>query len=453
MSALEKAIIHSKNIGIDECEVVVVKKNITTVRITDSEIVEIKQNFDKNYGVRIIHQKKITSIQTTNKENILDSIENGLKTTLKLKPREFWKGLPEKKEFTQLEGTFDKKLKQISGSKATDIAQNMINSSENKKIDTITGSLNIVYENFELSNSNELNFNNESTYISGIINAESEHSTLPVSGIGHACGRTLSKFSPEQIGLDAKNMCIDSINPQKINSEKYSIIFDPYSVGELLAFVVAANFNFKTFKERKSCFSNNFKNKISTEELNLTDDPHIPEGIGTKSIDDEGIKTEKIKLIENGIFKNSFSNLYDSYKEGEKESSGNAIRMGSPMGRSAEPIPISAPHNLTITQGSSSQEDMIKDTKHGLLVGRLWYTYAVNPIKGDFSCTARSGIRIIKNGKIVGPGKSVRIVHNLPTLLKNISDIGNDQRRVMQWASLPSITPSIKVEDIAVNSI
>ena len=453
MSALEKAIIHSKNIGIDECEVVVVKKNITTVRITDSEIVEIKQNFDKNYGVRIIHQKKITSIQTTNKENILDLIENGLKTTLKLKPREFWKGLPEKKEFTQLEGTFDKKLKQISGSKATDIAQNMINSSENKKIDTITGSLNIVYENFELSNSNELNFNNESTYISGIINAESEHSTLPVSGIGHACGRTLSKFSPEQIGLDAKNMCIDAINPQKINSEKYSIIFKPYSVGELLAFVVAANFNFKTFKERKSCFSNNFKNKISTEEFNLIDDPHIPEGIGTKSIDDEGTKTEKIKLIENGIFENSFSNLYDSYKEGEKESSGNAIRMGSPMGRSAEPIPISAPHNLTITQGSSSQEDMIKDTKHGLLVGRLWYTYAVNPIKGDFSCTARSGIRIIENGKIVGPGKSVRIVHNLPTLLKNISDIGNDQRRVMQWASLPSITPSIKVEDIAVNSI
>ena len=51
----------------------------------------------------------------------------------------------------------------------------MINTSKNKKINTITGSLNIVYEDFELSNSNGLNFNNESTYISGIINAESEH--------------------------------------------------------------------------------------------------------------------------------------------------------------------------------------------------------------------------------------------------------------------------------------
>ena len=422
MSALEKAIIHSKNIGIDECEVVVVKKNITTVRITDSEIVEIKQNFDKNYGVRIIHQKKITSIQTTNKENILDSIENGLKTTLKLKPREFWKGLPEKKEFTQLEGTFDKKLKQISGSKATDIAQNMINLSENKKIDTITGSLNIIYEDFELNNSNGLNFNNESTYISGIINAESEHSTLPVSGIGHACGRTLSNFSPEQIGIDAKNMCINSINPQKINSDEYTIIFDPYSVGELLAFVIAGNFNFKTFKEKKSCFSNNFKNKIATEKFNLTDNPHIPEGIGTKSIDDEGTKTKKIKLIENGIFKNVFSNLYDSYKEGEEKSSGNAIRMGSPMGRSADPIPISAPHNLVITAGSSSQEDMIKDTKHGLLVGRLWYTYAVNPIKGDFSCTARSGIQIIENGEITYPISEITVAGNIKNMFKGLEE-------------------------------
>jgi len=453
LSALDKAVTHSKNKGIDEFEIIAIKKNITTVRITDSEIVEIKQNFDKNYGARLIHQKKITSLQTTNIENITDIIDEGLETTIKLKPRKFWKGLPQKKENIRIEGTFDKKLKHISGSNATDIAQNMINSSENKKIDTITGSLNIVYEDFELNNSNGLNFNNESTYISGIINAETEHSITPVSGIGHACGRTLSNFSPEQIGIDAKNMCINSINPQKINSDEYTIIFDPYSVGELLAFVIAGNFNFKTFKEKKSCFSNNFKNKIATEEFNLTDNPHIPEGIGTKSIDDEGTKTEKIKLIENGIFKNIFSNLYDSYKEGEEKSSGNAIRMGSPMGRSADPIPISAPHNLVITAGSSSQEDMIRETKHGLLVGRLWYTYAVNPIKGDFSCTARSGIQIIENGEVIGSGRSVRIVHNLTNLLNNISDIGKDQIRVMQWASLPSITPSIKVENISVSSI
>ncbi len=247
-------------------------------------------------------------------------------------------------------------------------------------------------------------------------------------------------------------MGIGSINPQKINPESYSIIFEPYSVGELLAFVVAANFNFKTFSEKKSCFSNNYEEEIAVKQLSLIDDPHVSNGIGTKSVDDEGNETKKQKIIEKGIFKNTYSNIFDSYKE-RRQSTGNASRVGSPMGRSAEPIPISAPHNLKIISGDQSQEEMIKETKHGLLIGRLWYTYAVNPIRGDFSCTARSGIRIIKNGEIKGPGKSIRIIHNLPTMMKNISAIGSNQKNVIQWASLPSITPSIKVENIPINSI
>ncbi len=247
-------------------------------------------------------------------------------------------------------------------------------------------------------------------------------------------------------------MCIESVNPKKIDSDTYDIIFEPYSVGELLAFVVSSNFNFKTVTEKKSCFSNNFDEEIAVSNFNLTDDPHIAEGVGTKVVDDEGVKTQKNNLIEKGVFKNTFSNLYDSYKE-NKKSSGNGSRIGSPMGRSSEPITIAMPHNLKIDSGKSSQEDMIKDTKHGILVGRLWYTYAVNPIKGDFSCTARSGVKIIENGEIKSPGKSVRIIHNLPAMLKNVSDIGNNQQNVIQWASLPSITPSIKAENIKAISI
>jgi len=452
LSALEKALNNAKKLKIDECDVTSVKKKIITVRITDSEIVEIKQNFDQSFGIRLIHDKKIASMQTTNEEEIEQTMLKALSASSNLKSREFWGGLPYKADHTQLEGTFDEKLEQISGAKCMDIAQNMINSANNDKVNTITGSLHIVSEKFELMNSNGLDFSDKSTYISGIINAESERGETPVSGIGHACGRTLSNFSPEQIGKDAKTMCVESINPQKIDSDVYSIIFEPYSVGELLAFVVAANFNFKTFSEKKSCFSNSYEKEIAVKELELVDDPHMPEGIGTKSVDDEGIKTKKQNLIEKGVFKNTFSNLFDSYKE-ESESTGNASRPGSPMGRSSEPIPISSPHNLKIISGDYSQEEMIKETKHGLLVGRLWYTYAVNPIRGDFSCTARSGIRIIENGEIIGPGKSVRIIHSLPNMLKNISAIGNNQRNVIQWASLPSITPSLKAENIAVNSI
>ena len=452
MSALEKALKHSKTIGVDETEIVLIKKKIITVRITDSEIVEIKQNFDQNYGIRLVQNKKIISVQTTNQEELEGSISDAVSSMHSLKSRDFWKGFPYKANSKKIEGTFDKNLEVISGKEVSELAQNMINSALNSKINTITGSLNIVCEKFELENSNGLNLKDKATYISGIINSESEFGVIPVSGIGHGCCRTLSSFSPEKIGEDSKSMCIKSINPKKIDTGEYNIIFEPYSVGELLAFVVASNFNLKTFTEKKSCFSNNFNDEIAVNELSLIDDPLIPEGIGTKHIDDEGIITSKRNFIEKGIFKNTFSNLFDSYKEG-KDSTGNALRVGSPMGRSSDPITVSAPHNLTISNGDFSQNELIRDTRRGLLVGRLWYTYAVNPIKGDFSCTARSGIRIIENGEIKNAGKPVRIVHSLPRMLKNISGIGNNQTRVIQWASLPSITPSIRVDKMVVYSI
>ena len=453
MSALEKALDHSKKIGINECEIVCIKKNITTVRITDSEIFEIKQNHDENYGIRIIHDKKICSIQTSDNEDLLRSIDSSQNTVNHLKPREFWKSLPhETKSKLKLDGTYDKKLEQISGSEAADIAQIMINNALDSKVNAISGSLNIVSENFEIANSNGLCEQENGTYIAGIINADSNFGSSEVSGIGQACCRTLDKFTPEQIGQDAKTMCVESINPQKCESGEYSIIFEPYSVGELLAFVVASNFDLKTFSEKKSCFSNSFNEKIAVDNFSLIDNPHIPQGIGSKSFDDEGVKTKVNKLVDNGVFCKTYSNLFDSFKE-NTESSGNASRPGSPMGRSSEAIPISAPHNMQIESGDMSQDEIIKDTKHGLLVGRLWYTYAVNPIKGDFSCTARSGVRIIENGEIKSPGKSVRIIHNLPNLIQNISAIGNNKRNVLQWASLPSIVPSIRAEKIHVNPI
>ena len=147
-----------------------------------------------------------------------------------------------------------------------------------------------------------------------------------------------------------------------------------------------------------------------------------------------------------------FQTCLRPYREG-KGSSGNASRAGFLMGRGTEPIPTTQPHNLKVGPGDASQEEIIRDTKRGVLVGRLWYTYAINPTKGDFSCTARSGIRVIENGEVRHPGKPARIVHSLPSMLMEISAVGNDHKNTIQWASLPSIAPSIRAENVFINPI
>jgi PmbA protein len=391
LSACEAALTRAKNLHIDECEAIFVQKKIFTVRITDSEIAEIKQNQDRNLGMRVINQKKISSAQTNNPDKYSRIIEQALQSSKFLKPKKYWKSLPSGfKGSAEIKNLFDKKLEEISTSTASDIAQSMINAAGHPKISSISGSLNIVAENVEISNSN-----------------------------GLSCSE----------------------------AGKYSIIFEPYSVGELLAFVFASNFSLKVYSDKRSCFSDKLGSKIAVENFSLIDDAHASEGVGSKLFDDEGVPTKQRPLIENGIFKNLYSDSFHAFKENQ-ETSGNASRLGSPMGRSAQPIPIPAPHNLKVKGMEMKKDEIIKDTKRGLLVGRLWYTYAVNPIRGDFSCTARSGVRIIENGEIKHPGSSVRIVHNLPVMLNNISAIGNDTKNVLQWASLPSIAPTIRAEQI-----
>ncbi|MHB8602786.1 MAG: TldD/PmbA family protein [Nitrosotalea sp.] len=444
MSYCDDILIKSKALHLDECEVVSIQKKIITVRITDSEIAEVKQNQEESIAVRVINQKKIISGSVSSSEKNL--LEKVLETSPYVVPKGFWKTLPFPSRYATVDKTYDLRLKNMSGTSAVDIANEMINSALHKDIIRISGSLNIVSEKFHVMNTNGVDCSDNSTFISGTINTDSQTGDTPVSGIGAICARTLEGFSAQRVGSDSQEMCTSSIGPKKIESDSYEIIFEPYAFGELLAFVFSSNFSLKTYSEKRSCFSDKMGDKISSGSFTLIDDPHSPDGIGSKPFDDEGNPTLPQDLIKSGVFTGLFSDSFEAFKNGTS-SSANAARPGSPMGRQAQPIPITLPHNLKVADGDFTKDDIIKDTKKGLLIGRLWYTYPVNPERGDFSCTARSGVKIIENGKII-PGKSVRIVHNLKALLKNISAVGNDSKNILQWSSLPSITPTVRVDNI-----
>jgi PmbA protein len=440
----------SKELHLDECEAISIQKDTITVRITDSEIAETKHNREKSFAVRIIDKKKIMFARTTENEN--DLVERALQARAFVRPMNLWDTLPYPSACTTTERTYDPHLADISDTSAIDIAEEMINASRHKHVTRISGSLNIVSETFHIVNTSGIDYSDRSTFIAGTINTESETGNNAVSGIGADCSRTRDRFSAHSVGSDASEMCVSSINPQKVEQDTYQIIFDPYAFGDLLSFVFSANFNLKTYSEKRSCFSGKFGEKISDDNLTIIDDPHAPDGIGSKPFDDEGVPTKPQHLINSGIFSGLFSDSFEAFKN-QKRSSANAARPGSPMGRSTQPLTVPQPHNLRVIDGKHSREEIIKNTKKGLLVGRLWYTYPINPEQGDFSCTARSGVKIIKDGKISSPGKSVRIVHNLKTILANIVSIGDDSRNILQWHSLPSITPTISVSGIPVTPL
>lgn len=92
MSVCESVINHAKNLNISESEAVLVNRKIITVRITDSDIAEVKENLEEVLGVRLIHEKKILTSQT----NVFDDnpVEKAFRLIQYSKPKPFWKSLP-----------------------------------------------------------------------------------------------------------------------------------------------------------------------------------------------------------------------------------------------------------------------------------------------------------------------------------------------------------------------
>lgn len=452
MSICDDVIAHSKSHGADECEAVFCSKKTITIRITDSEIAEIKENNDRSIGVRLVHSKKISAAHSTSLD-AAKTVDAALRSSRFLAERPFWESFPpESGTYHTVKSTNDARLWDLDSASAADIAQEMINSALHRKVADISGSLNIVCEEFEVKNTSGLEKREEATYIAGMINADSEAGTAQVSGIGQANSRMLAGFDAGSVGREASQMCADSLNPLGSGSDTVSVIFDPMAVGEILTFVAAPNFSLKTYSDGRSCFSGKMNSKIAADELSLMDLPHAENGLGSKSFDDEGVPTRDKQYIKNGVFSQVYSDSYNAFKEGVRTSA-NACRPGSPLGRSSEPIPIASPHSLTISAGSLSRDEMIKDTQRGIIVNRLWYTYAVNPIRGDFSCTARSGIWVVENGRIRHPARQVRIIHNLPKLLHGISAVANNPRTVLSWAANPVTAPTIRCDGISISQI
>ncbi len=78
--------------------------------------------------------------------------------------------------------------------------------------------------------------------------------------------------------------------------------------------------------------------------------------------------------------------------------------------------------------GDASLEDLIKDTKNGILVTRTWYIRTVDPQTLLYTGLTRDGNFLIKNGKIAHPVKNMRFNESPVKMLNTIDALGRPVR-------------------------
>ncbi|MGQ9788238.1 MAG: TldD/PmbA family protein [Candidatus Hadarchaeaceae archaeon] len=258
---------------------------------------------------------------------------------------------------------------------------------------------------------------------------------------------SLRDFKPDLVGRMAAEMAVKSLRARSIAPGRYDLILEPNAAAELLYHVLSYAINGKDVYDQISYFSERLGQIVAPESFNIDDWGNMPSGLCSKTIDDEGSPTQRTPLIRKGRL---IGFIYDWYYGGlaGRESTGNGFRLGD-FGRSYQLSPTPHTTNLAVQPGNIEPEALIEDTRNGLLLSRIWYTYPIAPQVGDFSSTSRCGF-LASKGEIKGAIKQIRLHENLPRLLRSLDGVGKNPQQIMPWgASAAVCTPILRFRDVS----
>ena len=218
-------------------------------------------------------------------------------------------------------------------------------------------------------------------------------------------------------------------NIAPIKSAAMPVIFSPEGMSVLLL-ALKLGLNGKNVFLGSSPLAGKLGAKIAHEAFSITDNPLLDYASGSGKYDGEGTPHQVTPLIERGLLRNFLYDLDTAGRAGTK-TTGNGVGCN--------------PTNLVIKEGDTPYEEMVKNTKEGLLVHNVLGLGQGNPASGEFSVNVQLGYKIEK-GEIVGRVKDVMLSGNSYDAIKDIAAIGDKA----EWAGGSVLTPPIQVARLSV---
>lgn len=250
----------------------------------------------------------------------------------------------------------------------------------------------------------------------------------------------------ERIAREAARSAVTMLGADNCPSGKIPVIMDNGFGGVIFHEACGHGLEAVAIAKNASVFAGKLGQKIASEKVNAIDDGTIANSWGSVNIDDEGVKSTKNVLIENGILKNYMVDKYNGKKLGLKPT-------GACRRQSYKFEPTSRMTNTYIAAGTDKKEDIIADTEYGLYA-KYMGGGSVNPASGEFNF-AVSEAYIVRNGKICEPVRGATLIGKGSEVLLNIDRVSDNLKLAegMCGASSGSVPVCVGQPMIRVNNI
>ena len=259
------------------------------------------------------------------------------------------------------------------------------------------------------------------------------------SGWAGATHHDWSRIDPAALGARATKKARTSVHPVAIEPGRYTVVFEPTAVGNLVQFIARA-LNARSADEGRSFFSspggkNKIGEKVVDERVTIVSDPYDPD-VASSPFESDGLATQRVVWIENGVVKNLDYDRYWAEKHDvPPTAAGNSIRMSG---------------------GSATLEELVASTQRGLLVTRFWYLRPVDQRTILYTGLTRDGTYLIENGRITKPVKNLRFNDSPIFMLNALEALGVPERVSASEGGDPGLAimvPPIKVRDFNFTSL
>jgi predicted Zn-dependent protease len=260
----------------------------------------------------------------------------------------------------------------------------------------------------------------------------------------------MSKLDTASASAVAIQKASRSVDTREMEPGKYTVILEPAASVTMLGNLAGA-MSQRAADEGRSFMSmkpaegetlaedaprNRIGEKMFGDQVTLWSDPQHPE-VPTATFSGDGAPVGKTLWIDKGVVKTLPNSRYWAEKTGvayvPTASSGGGMWGGGVQ--------------LIMQGGDASLEAMIRDTRRGILVTRLWYIRQLDPQTQLYTGLTRDGTFYIENGEIRYPIKNFRFNESPIVMLNNIEQLGRPVR------INGSMIPPMKIRDFTFSSL
>ncbi|EPO0036910.1 metalloprotease PmbA [Vibrio cholerae] len=231
-------------------------------------------------------------------------------------------------------------------------------------------------------------------------------------------------WMPESVGLQAAENTVSRLDPQKLKTGQFPVMFAADVATGLIGHLVMAISGGNLY--RKSSFLLDHLGKtILPTWFNISERPHVMRGLASSPFDSEGVRTQDLEIITDGVLATYLLTSYAARK----------MNM-TPTGHAG------GIHNWYVKSTGQNYQQMLKELGTGLLVTEVM-GQGVNVVTGDYSRGA-AGFWV-ENGEIKYPVSEITIAGNLKQMLQQIVAVGSDIETRSQIETGSILIESMKV--------